>query len=63
MTVIDERHIELVPLDLDTVTVAMMRSMNFPQEIINDEAARLGASLSAQKLFQHLPPLYLVRVK
>jgi hypothetical protein len=54
---------ELVPLDLDTLTVALMKSMRLPQAAIDDEDTRLGASYSAGLLLKQLPPLYLVRLK
>jgi hypothetical protein len=55
--------VELVRLDLDTMTVALMRSMRMPQEIIDDADTRLGASHSAQLLLDQLPPLYVVRIR
>lgn len=62
-TRIDTPMISLEKLDLDTLTLALMRSMGMPQTAIDDEDTRLGASLSAQRLMKQLPPLYLVRVK
>jgi hypothetical protein len=54
---------ELVPLDLNTMTVALMKSMRMPPEVIENEDARLGASHSAELILRQLPPLYLVRLR
>ena len=54
---------ELVPLDLDTMTTALMKSMRLPQAALEDEDTRLGASYSAKLILKQLPPLYLVRLR
>jgi hypothetical protein len=60
---VDTPMVELTLLDLNTMTVALMRAMHMPQAAIEDEDTRLGAAFTAQKLLDQLPPLYLVRVK
>jgi hypothetical protein len=63
MDTADHRRVALEPLDLDTLTVALMRSMRMPQSVIDDEDTRLGATQSASRLLAQLPPLYVVRIK